>query len=331
MFFLPLLFLLNLLGIRLYIRYARQQALLDNPNARSSHQVPTVRGGGILFGPTFIAVSLCLYGLQEHWATLAVLLVWGISLLDDIRGLPARLRLPVHLMAVGLILLATQAQWPWWGWVLGILLLGGWLNAFNFMDGINGITALYAAVLLATLIYLGYREGEELQHFLPEGAVFMAVLAFTSFNFRKKARCFAGDVGSVSLALIIGWAVLRQWSGPASIHLLLLPALYAVDAVLTICIRLSRGENIFEPHRQHLYQLLANELAWDHRHVAALYAGGQLLLNVLVILLLRPLPPGQQIIGTIFTYILLCGAYLLLRFQYLAPKLARSPEAALRS
>lgn len=308
-------FILNIAGIHLYLRYAQQKALLDTPNARSSHEVPTVRGGGLLFAPTFIALLL-FYAPGYYLSALALALAALISFLDDLYTLPVRYRLPAHFLSVALLIYDTQSTWPIWAGLLALILITGWLNTFNFMDGINGISAVYAAVLLGSFFLV------PLYHHAARHAVFpilpgmlAAILAFSWFNFRKKALCFAGDIGSVSLALILAWTLLMHWYSPQSLYLLAFPALYAVDSVMTILVRLRRGENIFEAHRTHLYQLLANERGWDHRIIALLYGGLQLSLNITAVVLLSELPFHLQLPAVISLYLLLCGFYFGLRHR----------------
>ena len=312
----PLLFIIfvsNLVGIALFLHYARRQALLDTPNVRSSHDVPTVRGGGILFTPTF-AVLLFLYFPAHYPAIAALILAALISFLDDLYTLPVRYRLPAHFLSVTLLIYDTQAAWSPWAWLLALILITGWLNTFNFMDGINGISAVYAAVILASFFWV------PLENHAARDAVFtaipgmlMALLAFSWFNFRKKALCFAGDIGSVSLALILAWALLIHWYSPQSLYLLAFPALYAVDSVMTILVRLWRGENIFEAHRTHLYQLLANEQGWDHRLIALLYGGLQFVINITVIFTISDLNFSTQLLIVTSIYLILCALYFLAR------------------
>jgi UDP-N-acetylmuramyl pentapeptide phosphotransferase/UDP-N-acetylglucosamine-1-phosphate transferase len=306
---------LNLLGIHQYLRYAQQKALLDTPNARSSHEVPTVRGGGLLFAPTFIALLL-FYAPGYYLSALALALAALISFLDDLYTLPVRYRLPAHFLSVALLIYDTQSTWPIWAGLLALILITGWLNTFNFMDGINGISAVYAAVLLGSFFLVplyNHAARHAVSPILP--GMLAAILAFSWFNFRKKALCFAGDIGSVSLALILAWALLMHWYSPQSLYLLTFPALYAVDSVMTILVRLRRGENIFEAHRTHLYQLLANERGWDHRIIALLYGGLQLSLNITAVVLLSELPFHIQLPAVISLYLLLCGLYFGLRHR----------------
>jgi UDP-N-acetylmuramyl pentapeptide phosphotransferase/UDP-N-acetylglucosamine-1-phosphate transferase len=308
-------FFINLLGIHQYLRYAQQKALLDTPNARSSHEVPTVRGGGLLFAPTFI-VLLLLFSPGYYLSALALALAAAISFLDDLYSLPVRYRLPAHFLSVALLVYDTQSTWPLWAALLALILITGWLNTFNFMDGINGISAVYAAVILASLFWVpleNHAARDAISTAIP--GMLMALLAFSWFNFRKKARCFAGDIGSVSLALILAWALLIHWYSPQFLYLLAFPALYAVDSVMTILVRLSRRENIFEAHRTHLYQLLANEQGWDHRAIALLYGGLQFSINIAVVYALSEHPFNVQLLWLITLYLLLCGCYFLIRKQ----------------
>jgi UDP-GlcNAc:undecaprenyl-phosphate/decaprenyl-phosphate GlcNAc-1-phosphate transferase len=178
------------------------------------------------------------------------------------------------------------------------------------MDGINGITAVYAAVFFGSLALIPLAE--HTHRYITIAVIpgmLAAILAFAWFNFRKKALCFAGDVGSISLALIMAWAFLTYWQGHSTLYLLLFPALYAVDSVMTIAIRLYRRENIFQAHRSHLYEILANEASWDHRAVATLYGSLQLGINLLAIYVIAPLPTPQQLLVTVLLYLALCLTY----------------------
>jgi UDP-GlcNAc:undecaprenyl-phosphate/decaprenyl-phosphate GlcNAc-1-phosphate transferase len=167
------------------------------------------------------------------------------------------------------------------------------------MDGINGITAFYTLVSLGSISLLnnasrllspffGQDFPENWESFLPGslvGIIFLGVAVFAFFNARKKARTFAGDVGSVSMAFLLSWMMLSLIESTHSPFWVLFFSVYAIDAFVTIVIRIKRKENIFKPHRLHLYQLLANEKKWPHLKVAGLYAIIQLLINITTIVL----------------------------------------------
>ncbi|RED96139.1 UDP-N-acetylmuramyl pentapeptide phosphotransferase/UDP-N-acetylglucosamine-1-phosphate transferase [Marinoscillum furvescens DSM 4134] len=279
--------LLLLASLYLFIRLARHYQIVDKPNHRSSHDYEPVRGGGIVFvmagilwaGYSFFGESgsLTLPYLLTGFLALAL-----ISFLDDLYTLPSGLRMIVHLGAVVLAGIQLGAELPWWLWAIGGICLIGWINAFNFMDGINGITSCYAGV---TLLSLGW-VNHQVVTFAPMeflGFMLLALVIFSWFNFRKRAICFAGDVGAISLALLLGYLVIKLMLVTGEISYLLFLLIYAVDAVGTITERLIKREKIFEPHRLHLYQLLANEKRIDHRVVSLGYAFLQLAINAIIL------------------------------------------------
>lgn len=287
---------LVLLGVfMLYLRLARRLNIIDRPGERSSHNRPTVRGGGVIF-PVAALIWFFLVGWESPWAIAGLLLIALVSFIDDLRPLPEGIRLVVHLLAVVLLFYQLGLHHMHWYWIAGALILAiGCINAFNFMDGINGITAGYALVSLGTFSLLN-NAGRLLgpvfpqvlgsEFFLPPslvGTVFVAVLVFAFFNARPRALAFAGDVGSISLAFLLSWMLIELMVLTHQAYWLLLFAVYGIDTSVTILVRLSQRKNIFKPHRQHLYQLLANEHGWPHLKVAALYGGFQLVINLLTI------------------------------------------------
>lgn len=282
-----LYFPLTLLGIVLlelgYFRWASHLGIVDKPNLRSSHQVPTIRGGGIIF-PIAELIWFCLHGFSLNWFTIGLLLVGVISFLDDVKPRPALLRFLIHTAAISLLFYQVAFfNWPWWLLVPAVVISIGALSAFNFMDGINGITGVYAVVTLGTFQYI--HECIEPVH--PDRFIWTIILAtgvFLFFNFRKQALCFAGDVGSVTLAFIQVFLLLQLIQETRYLGWVLLVLVFGLDSVITIVYRLRRKENIFLPHRTHLYQYLANELGWDHRFVALAYGGCQVLINIMVII-----------------------------------------------
>lgn len=304
---LALVFVINLIGLIFFLYYAKRKNIVDKPNERSSHQTITIRGGGVFFTPTFAALLFCFY--PEHYlAAIALVIVSAISFLDDIYTLPVRIRLPIHFLSVALLIHDLQMYLPLLIGLLLLIMITAWLNTFNFMDGINGITGLYAIVLLFSL-YL--TQGLELDIVIL--GMLLSVIVFMFFNFRKKALCFAGDVGSVSLALIIAWAFLYKWMGLESLYMLAFPALYAVDSIITIIQRLLKKENIFEAHRSHLYQILANEQKIDHRIIAMTYAFLQLFINYFALSYIAELSMFNQFIFLAILYITLGSTYLFVK------------------
>jgi UDP-N-acetylmuramyl pentapeptide phosphotransferase/UDP-N-acetylglucosamine-1-phosphate transferase len=281
MIYIALFFLF--IGIELiYFKVAAYFNIIDKPNNRSSHSSITLRGGGIIF-PLAILVA-CLLGYVSFAITFAVVLVASVSFIDDIKPLSQLPRFVAHAVAISLVFynleLFTQAIW-----VLPIIfvLMISWVNAFNFMDGINGITVLYAFVTILSFSFLEI-NADSLPLLITMG---LSCFAFGFFNVRKKAKTFAGDVGSISMALFLGYFMLKTILNSGQIGYVLFLSVYGIDAGITIFVRIKKKENIFQPHRCHLYQYLANELGYSHIVVALLYSGIQLLINILIFYLLQ--------------------------------------------
>ncbi len=266
---LPIVFLVLLSVELLYFRIADRFNIIDKPNERSSHTKITLRGGGIIF-----SVSVLLYTVYSGnyiWFTVGLVAIATISFLDDIITLSGKVRILVHLAAVSLLFYQVELFNYHWAWIIaGYILVIGTINAYNFMDGINGITGAYSLSILTPLFLLNldYKfVDESLIIFITVG-----VLVFLIFNFRKRAKCFAGDVGSVSMAFIVLFLITKLIIATGDYKYILLLAVYGVDSVLTIVHRLFLKENIFKAHRKHLYQYLSNEMRLPHLVVSILYA-----------------------------------------------------------
>ena len=259
-----------------YFRVADKFNIIDKPNERSSHSRITLRGGGIIF--YFGALAYFLSNHREYpWFMLALTLITFISFVDDIRSTSQGLRLVFHFTAMALMFY----QWglfslSWWWIIIALIICTGIINAYNFMDGINGITGGYSLVILGALAYIN----SEITTFVEPAlinTVLCSVLVFCFFNFRKKAKCFAGDVGSVSIAFILLFLIGKLIIKTEDFSWIILLSVYGVDSVLTIIHRLMLHENIGLPHRKHMYQLMANELKIPHVGVSLIYMGAQAL------------------------------------------------------
>ena len=296
---LVLLFLTELF----YFRVADKFNIIDKPNERSSHSRITLRGGGIIF--YFGALAYFLTNDWEYpWFILALSLITFISFVDDIRSTSQGLRLVFHFSAMALMFY----QWglfslSWWWIIIALIVCTGIINAYNFMDGINGITGGYSLIILGALAYIN----EEMVSFAEPALIYTvlcSVVVFCFFNFRRKAKCFAGDVGSVSIAFILLFLIGKLILKTEDFSWMILLAVYGVDSVLTIIHRLVLHENIGLPHRKHMYQLMANELKIPHVVVSLVYMAVQVIV----------------IIGYIYCqnwgYLYLLCAILLLSFIY---------------
>ena len=266
-----LLFLLEMA----YFRIADRFNIIDKPNLRSSHTSVTLRGGGIifLFG-TWVYAAF--FGFAYPWFLVGLSLIALISFVDDIHSLPDSLRLIVQFMAMGLMFyqFGILNLSDWWMVIIALIVSVGIINAYNFMDGINGITGGYSMAVLLPLIYLNKRLDFISQPYLYVTGI--SIIVFCFFNFRKKAKCFAGDVGSIGIAFILLFALGRLILQTGDLSYLTFLAVYGADSVLTICHRIKLHENLGAAHRKHAYQLMANELKIPHTVISALYTVLQL-------------------------------------------------------
>ena len=265
-----LITILLLIFMLAYIKWAVKVGVVDLPNDRSSHTRPTIRGGGIIF-PAAILMWGVFFDHSSWPFIIAVLLAGGIGFMDDRYNLSQLPRLIVQSIAVLLILwevsLMTESIWFI---LIGFVLVTGWLNAFNFMDGINGISVFYAVAVIAGIyLFIDYIPQIELSLIY---VVMISLIIFAWFNARTRAVAFAGDVGSLSLGLILAYLVTTLILETGRWEFILFLSVYGVDTVMTILHRLTKRENIFEAHRSHLYQYLANEMGWHHLAVSAIYA-----------------------------------------------------------
>ena len=269
MYYLIILVLLFLAEL-FYFRIADKCNIIDKPNERSSHTRITLRGGGIIFYFGVLAYFLTSH-FEYPWFMLALTLITFISFVDDIRSTSQVLRLVFHFSAMALMFY----QWglfslPWWTLFVALIVCTGIINAYNFMDGINGITGGYSLVVLVALAYIN----EAVVPFVEQDfilTVLCSVFVFNFFNFRKRAKCFAGDVGSVCIAFVLLFFIGKLVIRTEDFSWIILLAVYGVDSVLTIIHRLMLHENIGLPHRKHLYQIMANELKIPHVVVSSVY------------------------------------------------------------
>jgi len=198
---------------------------------------------------------------------------------------------------------------PWYYAVLALVVCAGILNAYNFMDGINGITGGYSLIITGALCYINLYRVSFVDNDLVY-AFILALLVFSFFNFRTKAKCFAGDVGSISAAFMIVFLLGKLIIKTEDFSYIVLLAVYGVDAVLTIIHRILLTENIFEPHRKHLYQLLANELKINHLIVATIYMilQGLIAFGLFIV--------QNRFIYSIYVILILSLIYLFVKLKY---------------
>ena len=264
-----------------YFRIADRCNIIDKPNERSSHSTIVLRGGGSIF-MLGLWIWAAFYGFGYPWFVVAVTLIAGVSFVDDIMSLPDSVRLVAQFVAMGLMFYQMDMlHWEmWWVVILALIVSVGATNIINFMDGINGITGGYALASLIPIYILNKEMG-----FVEESLVVTVILAdvvFCLFNFRPKgkAKCFAGDVGSIGIAFILLFMIGQLIMRTGDVTYLVFLLVYGVDGCLTIIHRIMLHENLGEAHRKHAYQLMANELKIGHVKVSLLYMGLQLMVSL---------------------------------------------------
>ena len=273
----------------LYFKLADKFNIIDKPNERSSHSSIVLRGGGVIFSLAMVAWTVMMI-VQGEWSVVleylpflvGLLLVAGVSFWDDVKSLPDSVRLVVQFGAMALMFWSMGIMhWNmWWIVLVALVVCVGATNVINFMDGINGITAGYALAVLLPLLLLNGSIGFIAESYLVVAII--GVLVFCLFNFRPKgkAKCFAGDVGSIAIAFIMLFAIGRLVVMTQDVTYLIFLLVYGVDGCLTICHRILLHENLGEAHRKHAYQLMANELNIGHVKVSLLYMAMQLVVSL---------------------------------------------------
>lgn len=295
-----IIFVLLLVAELVYFRIADKCNIIDKPNQRSSHSTIVLRGGGIIFLIGAWMWSL-FFGFDYPWFLAGLTLVAGVSFVDDIRSLPDSVRLVAQFAAAAMAFYQLDIlHWEmWWIVLVALIVYVGATNVINFMDGINGITAGYALAVLVPLGLLNTNYQELAMNlatncssvFSSDGvfvdqslivASIIAALVFCIFNFRPKgkAKCFAGDVGSIGIAFIMLFLLGNVIIKTEDITWLIFLLVYGVDGCLTILHRIMLHENLGEAHRKHAYQIMANELKNGHVKVTLLYMAMQLAVSL---------------------------------------------------
>ena len=311
-FVLLLLFVME----NIYFKIAEKYKIIDVPNERSSHHAITLRGGGVIFYLGVLVYGLT-FGFFAPWFLCGLTLVAVVSFLDDMHPLSAKLRLLVQALALLLLMVQLGMHEVSWGYViLALFVCLAILNIYNFMDGINGITGGYSLVVLLAL----WAINKWVVQIAPAGfipVIILSLLVFNFYNFRIHAWCFSGDVGAVSIAFILLFLLGTFIVRTGEISALILFGVYGIDGVLTIIHRLMLKENIGQPHRKHLYQLLANEGKVPHLSVSLIYMAVQALVSAGYLLVAVYLP-SYTLLYAIASVILLVAIYLPLRRKYYA-------------
>ena len=308
--------ILLLLAELIYFSIADHFNIIDKPNERSSHTRIVLRGGGIIF---LIGawVWSAFFGFQYPWFLVAVTLAAGISFVDDIHSLPDSVRLVVQFVSMGLMFyqLGMLHTNLWWAVILALIVCVGATNIYNFMDGINGITAGYSLAVLVPLLLTNLR-GEFVDNSFIVVTI-LSVLVFSYFNFRpkNKAKCFAGDMGSVGIAFILLFAIGCLIMKTGDITWLIFLIVYGVDGCCTIVHRIMLHEHLGEAHRKHAYQIMANELGMSHVVVSLIYMAIQLVISLVMVYLI----PNTVVAHWIYLFVVIVAlvvAYVVFMKKY---------------
>ena len=311
-----IIFVILLVLELVYFKIADKCNIIDKPNERSSHSTIVLRGGGIIF-MLGLWIWSAFYGFSYPWFLAAVTLIAGVSFVDDIRSLPDSVRLVTQFVAMGLMFYQLDMlHWEmWWEVAIALIVCVGASNVINFMDGINGITGGYALASLVPLWLLNKEMG-----FVEDSLVVTVILAdvvFCLFNFRPKgkAKCFAGDVGSIGIAFILLFMIGQLIMKTGDVTYLIFLLVYGVDGCLTICHRILLHENLGEAHRKHAYQLMANELKIGHVTVSLIYMALQMAVS-LGFIYLCPDTTVAHWVYLVVALIVLAIAYILFKKKY---------------
>ena len=325
----------------IYFKVADKFNIIDKPNERSSHSRVVLRGGGIIF-TIGLWIWSAFFGFQYPWLLVAVTLAAGVSFWDDVHSLPDSVRLVAQFAAMGMMFWQLDMIHLnlWWAVVLALIVCVGATNIYNFMDGINGITAGYSLAVLVPLLLLNEMPGQAVHDvgaavhggggFVDSSLIvvtILSVLVFSWFSFRpkNKAKCFAGDVGSVGIAFILLFLIGCLVMKTGDITWLAFLIVYGVDGCCTILHRIMLHENLGEAHRKHAYQLMANELGMSHVTVSLIYMGLQLVISLVMVYFV----PNTALAH--WAYLIIVGLLLVVAYVLFMKKYYHLHEEYLRS
>ena len=295
---------LGMAGAALILAIGKRSGLLDEPGQRSSHQIPTPKGGGIGILAAFVVG--CLWtGIATHIMILCGLVSF-LGLLSDRMDIAPHRRLVIQILcAFGIMYFSADHTFGsiglfWLTVMLGGIFIVGTANFYNFMDGINGIAGITAIVSYGLCGYYLFSVGYDSRYQLLIFCIVFSVVGFLPFNI-PNARVFMGDVGSILLGFFYG--VIAVLSSTTTIDFICLSSflfLFYADELTTMVVRLRDGESLLKAHRRHLYQILANELGYRHWIVSGGYGLSQLVIGITVLLVV---PYGiAPLLGMLFLY-----------------------------
>lgn len=297
------------------MRAAVKLRIFDIPHHQSSHTGVVVRGGGVIFYVAFLLWSL-MHGMQWGGGLLGLSFIAIVSFIDDIHSISPKIRLICQFVAILIMFKHSGLLHENSLHVIIILAIAcvGAMNIYNFMDGINGMTGGYSLVVSLALLYVSIYK----VHFAPPSLlwyVILAIVVFNIFNFRWHAKCFAGDVGSLSIGFILVYLVLILALRGHSMSWMAMLSVYLVDGGMTILHRILLKENLMKPHKKHVYQIMANELKMPHLVVSGIYMGLQAICCVIYIIW-----PGYPAFFAIFSILIVMYLVFMKKYYHLHVK-----------
>lgn len=317
-----------LLSLYIYFPVAEQHKLLAGVNNRSSHKKPVITGAGFIFYLSYIIYVIyeIFMGEQVQWFWFAGLTILAIiSFIDDLKDVWFLTRLFAQTIAAVLMMLQLSVDFQigmvgsvsqWSAAILLLIISVGLFNLYNFMDGLNGMLG-GIALSMSIPIYLIDKYVPAVSGFVDETLVMMTIVAaliFMFFNYRPQPKCFSGDVGSIVLGYMMAFFTISLVIKTGNVAFFLLFAVTFMEAGLTVFQRLFAGDNIFAPHRMHLFQLYCNEFYKSHMLVSGIYTGVQFMFGI-ALFLMNYYGVSRLIQNAVLwpLFAVLCVAYLLIK------------------
>ena len=285
-----------LLSLKLYFPFAEKKGMLAGVNHRSSHTKPVITGAGFIFyiSYVFYIISFVFSTWDAPWPLfIGISILAVVSFIDDLKDLWFFIRLVVQILAVTLMLYQIYIEFSMEPFamnasiliilaIVGLIFSVGFVNLYNFMDGLNGMMVGITISALAVFALIDFFVVDFVDDLL---LVYTAIptLIFAFFNARRQAICFAGDVGAIVLGFVMVYMLVSLLMQTANVVYIFIFASIYLEAGMTVMQRLLAGQNIFKPHRIHLFQLLCNEHKHHHVKISAFYALNQLVFGAIIV------------------------------------------------
>lgn len=285
-----------LLSLKLYFPFAEKKGMLAGVNHRSSHTKPVITGAGFIFyiSYVFYIISFVFSTWDAPWPLfIGISILAIVSFIDDLKDLWFFIRLVVQILAVTLMLYQIYIEFSMEPFamnaslliilaIVGMIFSVGFVNLYNFMDGLNGMMVGITISALAIFALIDFFVVDFVDDLL---LVYTAIptLIFAFFNARRQAICFAGDVGAIVLGFVMVYMLVSLLMQTANVVYIFIFASIYLEAGMTVMQRLLAGQNIFKPHRIHMFQLLCNEHKHHHVKISAFYALNQLVFGAIIV------------------------------------------------